>query len=92
MNKEQVALKVAERLDSTKKDALLHIDALLEVITEAVIEGETVSFVNFGKFEAKLRKEREGLNPATKEKMIIPAQKSVRFQVGKGLKDAVKNG
>lgn len=90
MNKEQVAQKVADKMGVTKKEAMEHIDSLLTIVTESLIEGEAVSFVNFGKFERKTRKERKGRNPQTKEEMIIPEQDTVSFSVGKGLKDAVK--
>lgn len=92
MNKEQVAQKLAEKNGVTKKEALESIDALLDIITEELVSGESVSFVNFGKFEAKMRKERIGRNPQTKEEMTIEAQRTVRFQAGKGLKDLVKQG
>ncbi len=92
MNKEQVAQKVAEKIGVTKKDALEIIDATLEIISEELVAGESVSFVNFGKFEAKMRKERIGRNPQTKEEMVIEQQRTVRFQAGKGLKDRVKKG
>lgn len=92
MNKEQVAQKLAEKIGVTKKDAVESIDALIEIISEELVAGESVNIVNFGKFEAKMRKERVGRNPQTKEEMTIEAQRTVRFQVGKGLKERVKQG
>ena len=90
LNKEQVAQLVADKMSVTKKEALEHIDSLWDVVTEALVDGKTVTFVNVGKFQAKERKERQGRNPKTGAVMTIPAQKTVGFSVGKGLKDRVK--
>lgn len=91
MNKDQVAQVIADRVGGTKKEALAYVDTFLDVVKEQLIEGESVSLVNFGKFETKLRKERIGINPQTKEEMKINALKTVRFNVGKGLREDVKN-
>jgi DNA-binding protein HU-beta len=40
----------------------------------------------FGTFQKKLRKERMGRNPQTKEPMLIPASKTVTFKPGQDLK------
>ena len=52
--------------------------------------GENASILGFGTFEVKNRPVREGRNPATGEKVMIPAAKVPGFRAGKGLKDAVK--
>ena len=48
----------------------------------------------FGKLVLSERKAREGRNPATGETIQIPAKTTLKFRVGKGLKDSVvpKNG
>lgn len=90
MNKEQIAAQVAEKLNVTKKEASEYIDSFIDVVTEQLVLGETVNIVNFGKFEVKMRKERKGRNPHTKEEITIPAQRAPGFSAGKGLKDRVK--
>ena len=49
-----------------------------------------VDISGFGKFEVKTRAERVGINPATKEKITVPASKTPGFKASKSLKDAVK--
>jgi len=63
--------------------------AAIDSIMEAVSEGDKVTLVGFGSFEARARKEREGRNPKTNEKMIIPATKVPAFSAGKLFKDKV---
>ncbi|MBQ5783138.1 MAG: HU family DNA-binding protein [Oscillospiraceae bacterium] len=89
MTKVELIAKVAEKTNSTKKEAELAVSAVIEAITETLAEGEKVSIVGFGTFEVKDRKEREGHNPKTNEKIVIPASKAPAFKAGKALKEAV---
>lgn len=43
----------------------------------------------FGKLVLSHRKAREGRNPATGETIKIPAKTTLKFRVGKGMKDSV---
>ena len=89
MNKTELINAVAEKADISKKDAETAITAVIDSITEALIEGEKVQLVGFGSFEVKRRAERLGRNPQTKEAIKIPASKAPVFKPGKALKDAV---
>ena len=89
MNKTELIKKVADKTDLTKKDAELAVSAMIDVIVEAVAEGEKVQIVGFGTFEQRERKERSGVDPRTHEKLTIPASKVPAFKAGKSFKDAV---
>lgn len=67
--------------DIQAKDAM---DAFLEGIRVAVVQNkESVSLIGFGTFSSKERPERQGRNPATNEKMTIPAKQVVVFKPSK---------
>ena len=89
MNKTELIAAVAEKADFAKKDAEKAVSAVLDTIIEKVAEGEEVRIVGFGTFERHERKERQGCNPRTKEKMYIPASKVPAFKAGKAFKEAV---
>jgi len=89
MNKTELIAAVADKADLSKKDAEAAITALVEAITEALVQQEKVQLVGFGSFEVKARAERVGRNPKTKETIQIPASKAPVFKAGKALKDAV---
>jgi DNA-binding protein HU-beta len=89
MNKGELVDRVAEKANATKKQADLILSAALEAIMEAVSEGDKVTLVGFGSFESRERKAREGRNPKTNEKMVIPATKVPAFSAGKLFKDMV---
>ena len=61
-----------------------------EVRTESLRREEKVQLVGFGSFEVKVRAERMGRNPQTKEPIPIPASKAPVFKAGKPLKDAIQ--
>jgi len=75
----------------TKKQAAEAFDEIFNFLSDSLADGERVQIAGFGAFSTSERKERQGLNPHTRETITIPASKSVRFKPGKGLKDAVNS-
>lgn len=90
MNKTELVQAVAERTQLSKKDAGSAVNAVFELITEAMSKGETVQLIGFGNFEVRERAARKGRNPQTGEEIDIAATKTPAFKAGKQLKDAVK--
>ncbi len=89
MNKSELVALIAEKAELSKKDSEKALVATIETITETLAKGEKIQLVGFGTFDVSERKERTGVNPSTKEKIVIPASKSPKFKAGKALKDAV---
>lgn len=89
MNKSELVAAVAERAELKRKDAAAAIDAVVDVISEKLGQGEEVSIIGFGTFSVKSRAERVGRNPRTGESITIAAAKTPVFKPGKALKDAV---
>lgn len=89
MNKQDLVNSIALKSGLSKKDSELALSAFISSVEETLIAGEKVSLVGFGTFEVVYRAEREGHNPQTKEKIIIPAKKAPKFKAGKGLKEIV---
>lgn len=90
MNKSELVDLVAEKAEMTKKDSEKAVKAVLDSITDGLVRGDKVQLVGFGTFEVRSRKEREGRNPATGEKIKIEALKVPAFKPGKALKEKVK--
>jgi DNA-binding protein HU-beta len=83
--------RVAAKSGLSKRDAANAVDAFLDSITEALRSGEQVSFTGFGKFSPQHRKERQGVNPRTGEKVTIPAARVPKFSAGSQLKQALRS-
>jgi DNA-binding protein HU-beta len=89
MNKTDFVKAIAEKADFSKKDAEKALNAVLDVITETLAEGDKIQLVGFGSFEVRDRAARIGHNPRTKEPIEIPATRLPVFKPGKALKNAV---
>ncbi len=89
MNKTELIVALAQKAEITKKDAEKAVNAFVDVVVDALKEGEKVQIVGFGTFETKERPAREGNNPRTGEKVQIAASKTASFKVGKALKDSL---
>ena len=89
MNKGELVDAIADKASVTKKQADAVLSAAIETIVSAVSSGSKVTLVGFGSFESRERKEREGRNPKTGDKMKIPATKVPAFSAGKLFKEKV---
>lgn len=89
MNKKELVQNIVENSLLTKKDVDEIVTNVFEEISKALANGESVDVFGFGKFEVTERKERDGINPATKERIRIKASKNVKFKPAKSLKDKV---
>jgi DNA-binding protein HU-beta len=91
VTKQDFVRRVADKSGLSPRDAAKAVDAFLDSITDALREGESVSFTGFGKFSTAFRAAREGVNPRSPgEKVHIPAATVPKFSAGSGLKQAVR--
>lgn len=90
MNKTELINKIAESAGISKADAKKALEATVDTIKQALIAGDKIQLIGFGTFAVSERPAREGINPATKEKIQIPAKKVAKFKAGAELADAHK--
>ena len=90
MNKTELIEKIAVGVEIKKEDAKKALEVTIEAIKNALIEGDKVQLIGFGTFSVNERPAREGINPATKEKITIAAKKVAKFKAGAELADAIK--
>jgi len=89
MNKTELVEKVAAGAGLSKVEAKKAIDATVAAIKDALIAGDKISLIGFGTFSISERPAREGINPATKQKITIAAKKIAKFKAGAELSDAI---
>ena len=85
MTKTDLINEIAAKAQLTKKDAKAALDATLESISQALANDDKVQLIGFGTFSVVEKPERKGRNPRTKEEIVIPARKVVKFKAGAGL-------
>lgn len=90
MNKTELIEKIAAGSGLSKAASKKALAATVDAIKGALAEGDKVQIVGFGTFSVAERAGREGVNPATKEKISIAAKKVAKFKAGAELAAAVK--
>ncbi|MBI9038985.1 MAG: HU family DNA-binding protein [Bacteroidales bacterium] len=90
MNKAELVKAIALEAQINKDQATKALDATICSIKKSLQEGEKTVLVGFGTFSTAERGERNGINPKTMEKIIIPAKKVVKFKPGKEFSELVK--
>jgi nucleoid DNA-binding protein len=87
MTKRDLVVRIAEETGIIQQDVYAVVQKSLDYIIEALEDGETVEFRNFGVFEVRERKQRIGRNPNKPEDVVtIPPRKVVKFKPGRVMK------
>lgn len=89
LNKQELVAAVADTAGLAKTDASAAVDAVFEVIVDAMKRGDDVRLVGFGTFNVVHREQSTGRNPRTGAEIVIKAAKLPRFKAGRALKDAI---
>jgi DNA-binding protein HU-beta len=89
MTKSQLMAALAEKTGLAKKDVTMLMEELVTLAYSEVKKGGVFVLPGFGKMVKVNRKARTGINPATQEKIQIPAKTVVKFRLAKAAKEAV---
>ena len=89
MNKSQFVEAIAKETGLSKTDAAKAVNAYADVVKKALKKNDKVQLVGFGTFSVSKRAARQGIKPATGEKIRIKAAKVPKFKAGAALKDAL---
>ena len=89
VNKSDLIDKVAEKAHLSKRDAKAALDTCFDLIVEALLKGEEVNITNFGVFQPKVRKSREGTHPKKHTPLTIEEAKVISFRTAKELKEKI---
>ena len=81
--------KVGDIIVEDQKGLIFVKEELAEYIADNLTVDNKIRIVGFGTFEVRARSERKGINPATKEEIIIPASVTPVFKAGQVLKNIV---
>ncbi len=85
----EIISQLAEKTGIKKTDAKEFFTALASLAAGEVKTNGEFTLPGFGKLVKATRKAREGRNPATGKPIQIPAKTTVKFRVGKAMKDSI---
>lgn len=90
MNKLQLIQKMSEMTDLTQTDCKIALEAFMKIVLENLKNHEETALMRFGTFSILKKKSREGINPATKKRMVIPEQYIPKFKPTNSIKKLPK--
>ena len=90
MNNKEFTSELAERLGYTIKDTSELMNSLLSSMTQELAEGNVIAIQGFGSFEVKKKAERISINPASKQRMLVPPKLVLSYRPSNTLKDKFK--
>jgi DNA-binding protein HU-beta len=89
MTQTEIISRLADETGTKKSDVKAMFDALASMATDEVRKNGEFTLPGFGKLKKTNRKAREGRNPATGAVIKIPAKTTVKFSIGKAMKDSL---
>src|SRR5918992_5473596 len=89
MSQSEVVNHFAERFDLKRAQVKEIFEELSNLASGQVKENGEFVLPGFGKLVLSERKAREGRNPQTGETIQIPAKTTLKFRLGKSIKDTV---
>jgi DNA-binding protein HU-beta len=90
MIKSDLVEKIQDKTGMLKKDIALVVDAIFDVMTEALKKGDKVKITNFGTFEKSLQEGYLGVHPQTGEPLQIQPFVKVKFTSSSILKKNIR--
>jgi len=90
MNKSELINALSEETTFSKKDIARVLGAMTRIVERTLRAGHKVSITGFGTYWVSKRPARVGINPATKERITLPAVNIPRFKPGKNFKEKIR--
>ena len=83
---ERIAAETGQRRSAVKRT----VQSFLDNVINELSDGNRLEFRDFGVFEVRERAPRMAQNPKTLERVPVPAKKTVKFKVGRLMKQAIE--
>lgn len=87
VTKKDLIDRIAAKTRITRADAKRLVQAFLDEVIDELGRGNRLEFREFGVLEVKERAPRVAQNPKTLERVNVPAKRTVKFKVGRLLKE-----
>ncbi|MFC1761783.1 HU family DNA-binding protein [Planctomycetota bacterium] len=92
ISKKDLVDRIADRTQSQRVTVKAVVQQLLDEITVELALDNRLEFRDFGVFEPRTRKARIAQNPRTLEKVQVPAKRSVKFKMGRLMRERLDDG
>ncbi|MBK9127514.1 MAG: integration host factor subunit beta [Phycisphaerales bacterium] len=86
VTKKDLVDRIAERTGNKRVVVKKIVQQFLDEIVAELGEGNRLEFRDFGVFEIRSRAARLAQNPKTMEKVYVPSKRTVKFKIGRLMK------
>lgn len=87
MNNKELITELSNKSKLSTREVTTYVNNIVSIITDELMEENTVSIGGFGNFEVKKKLERVVVNPVSKQRMLVPPKMVVSFKPFNTLKD-----
>lgn len=91
VTKKELIDRIAEVTNNRRVQVKRVIQQFLDEIVNELGKGNRLEFRDFGVFESKLRKARKAQNPKTLQPVAVPEKRTVKFKVGRLMKQQLSD-
>src|SRR6201996_3187259 len=86
ITKKELIDRIADHAAQRRVQVKRVVQQFLDEIVNELGKGNRLEFRDFGVFETKVRKARKAQNPKTLEPVAVPEKRTVKFKVGRLMK------
>lgn len=90
MNNKEFITELASKSGYTNKDTSRLVSSVIDIMTQELQDGNPVVVQGFGTFEVKKKPEKILVNPATKQRMLVPPKLVLTYKPSANLKEKFK--
>ncbi len=87
VTKKELIDRIADRTGNKRVVVKRIIQGFLDEIVDELGQGNRLEFRDFGVFESKIRAPRIAQNPKTLERVEVPEKRTVKFKIGRVMKE-----
>ncbi|MBI1337111.1 MAG: integration host factor subunit beta [Phycisphaera sp.] len=91
ITKKELIDQIADATGTKRVEVKKIVQAFLDNIIIELGKGNRLEFRDFGVFEVKQRQARKAQNPKTLEQVWVPPKRTVKFKVGRLMKQTLSN-
>ena len=90
VTKKELIDRIAEHTQAKRIVVKEIVQVFLDEIVSELIKDNRLEFRDFGVFETRMRAARTAQNPKTMDKVEVPAKRTVKFKMGRLMKENMR--
>ncbi len=91
ITKKELIDRIAEQSQAKRVVVKRVVQSFLDEIVSELSKNNRLEFRDFGVFEVRTREARVAQNPKTLERVKVPAKRTVKFKMGRLMKEKLSN-